>query len=624
MGPPKQGRCRIVLLLMLLCQGLIAGKATSQEIQVVDRFQQRGRIEAISPGRLSLRTKGGELYKLKLQDPKARFIELNGGQTLRLQAKVKVIGELPLDRLTAGDRIRCRIDLNQRGGVGSKLSELTLVDAKSTERGVTFDEPPTSRKTKSPALIVGDVVKRSRKRLVVRLGKSTTISREEISLPLTKETVLGIESSDLGQVRAGDEVTALQAVKLNTDDLLVGRIEIRLMSNVDRTATVDDELERKHRRLSDAPSPPRDVRSRNFLLHTDISDRSAAILLDKLERMAGLISKYFGAAPRGPIECYVVRDMSQWVGAPIPPAGRAKILEPAGVTLSRSLGRQRESIVYSCDDHGTVQHEAVHAFCYLTFGSTGPTWYSEGMAEMGAYWKEGQKEVDVHPIVMRYLKNSEPKRLLDIVAAGQVTGDSWEAYAWRWALCHLLANNPNYSDRFLGLGVDLMRKGKQTFETVYGPVAKEISFEYDQFTQNVDNGYRADLCAWPWKAKFQPLRGSRTVKQKIRADRGWQASGARVEQGVLYQVAAQGEWRTASAGEPLSADGDPAGPGRLIGVVMNNYQLSGPFELAAKTKFTVPTSGNLYLRCRDDWSQLADNRGELTVHLRKAPAESGE
>ena len=25
------------------------------------------------------------------------------------------------------------------------------------------------------------------------------------------------------------------------------------------------------------------------------------------------------------------------------------------------------------------------------------------------------------------------REMLDIVAAGQITGDSWQAYAWRWA-----------------------------------------------------------------------------------------------------------------------------------------------------------------------------------------------
>ena len=111
---------------------------------------------------------------------------------------------------------------------------------------------------------------------------------------------------------------------------------------------------------------------------------------------------------------------------------------------------------------------------------------------MGAYWKQGQLEVDIQPGVINYLTNAPPKKMLDIVAAGQVTGDSWQAYAWRWALCHLLANNPNYSDRLKGLGVAMMSGRKASFEATYGDVAEHISFEYDQFVKNFGNGYRAE------------------------------------------------------------------------------------------------------------------------------------
>jgi hypothetical protein len=29
----------------------------------------------------------------------------------------------------------------------------------------------------------------------------------------------------------------------------------------------------------------------------------------------------------------------------------------------------------------------------------------------------------------------------------------------------------------------------------------------------------------------------------------------------------------------------------------------------------APTAGQLFLRCADDWTQLADNEGELTVTI---------
>ena len=72
------------------------------------------------------------------------------------------------------------------------------------------------------------------------------------------------------------------------------------------------------------------------------------------------------------------------------------------------------------------------------------TWLAEGLAEMGQYWKLDKKAVDINPRVITYLKGTRPKRkLLDIAVPGRTDPGSWQDYAWRWALCHLLANNPN-------------------------------------------------------------------------------------------------------------------------------------------------------------------------------------
>ncbi len=54
-------------------------------------------------------------------------------------------------------------------------------------------------------------------------------------------------------------------------------------------------------------------------------------------------------------------------------------------------------------------------------------------------------------------------------------------------------------------------------------MAKEISFEYVQFLKNFDRGYRADLCSWDWKAKFNGLT-NRPLTAKVKAAAGWQPS----------------------------------------------------------------------------------------------------
>jgi len=243
------------------------------------------------------------------------------------------------------------------------------------------------------------------------------------------------------------------------------------------------------------------------------------------------------------------------------------------------------------------------------------------MAEMGQYWKKDQLAVEVDPVVIDYLKNSPPKKMLDIVAAGQITGDSWRAYAWRWALCHLLANNPNYSGRLKALGIRMMSEQPGvTFESVYGPVAREISFEYDQFVKQLDNGYRADLCAWQWNRKFQFVPAARYSTVRPVAKYGWQASGVKLQAGQSYDYVAQGTWRTSTSGDEVDANGHADGTGRLAGVVMKGFQLGKPIDLGARGSLVAPHDGDLYLRCKDAWNSIADNDGKITVYFRRTPS----
>ena len=300
-------------------------------------------------------------------------------------------------------------------------------------------------------------------------------------------------------------------------------------------------------KLSDkAPEKPQDYSSRNFLLHSDLSPKEAHELLTRLETMLGLISTYWQRPSRGIIECYVAKDLDKWPAGSLRPEGRAKIAEGAGITLTQviSVGDQfkAKAVVYATADHGTPQHEAVHAYCGQAFGRTGPTWYSEGMAEMGQYWRKSDKRVQIGEYVLEYLQKSEPKSLREIVERNQFTGDSWQNYSWRWALCHLLANNPNYASRFRPLGMGLLTEQPVSFELTYGAMANEISFEYIFFIDHLENGLRADLCAWDWKKKFTPLKNtSKTLAARCRGtrmatDRADGGQGARLRSVDQWQV----------------------------------------------------------------------------------------
>ena len=81
----------------------------------------------------------------------------------------------------------------------------------------------------------------------------------------------------------------------------------------------------------------------------------------------------------------------------------------------------------------------------------------------------------------------------------------------------------------------------------------------------------------------------------------------------------------------MSADGDADGHGRLVGAVLQGGEKEGDalarltlgetIPLGTGQAFVAPVDGRLFLRCADDWTQLADNDGEITVTLRRIAAE---
>jgi len=374
-----------------------------------------------------------------------------------------------------------------------------------------------------------------------------------------------------------------------------------------------------------AATGPQSYSSRNFQLMTDLPSQEARELLARLETMLKLVTGYFGRPLRKPIRMYVVKDLATWPTSELQnmaPQGIESIRERGGLTVTQvrqtTTGRKldADSVVYAVADHGTPQHEAVHAYCGITFGETGPTWYSEGMAEVGQYWRENDLGVNAHDVVIAYLKSQPPKPLMEILNNPlETTGDSWQNYAWRWAVCHLLGTNENYKSRFKPLGMSLLTDGNATFESVYGTQLQEIDFEYRLFLHDLEMGYRSDLCSWDWKTPFKVIKSRPGSVARINAKGGWQASRGLVEPGTNYRMTATGTWKLSKEGESLSVAGDAQGHGRIWGIVFTDYQLSEPFELEENQLFTVPQAGKLYLRCGDKWGELGDNSGIISVRI---------
>ncbi len=379
----------------------------------------------------------------------------------------------------------------------------------------------------------------------------------------------------------------------------------------------------RHPILSDEPkAEPRPIRSRHFSFLSDVSDREAKLILDKLETMVGLLERYFGRRQRGVIEGFIVHDLAVWPeGVLTEPLGIEKIKEPAGICFTTALGPERRAVLYACDDPGIIQHECTHGFCHLTFGGVGPLWLAEGLAELGRWWREKEKGVNVPPVILAHLHDADRPTLAEITAPNQPPSNDWRDYTWRYALCQMLLDNPNYADRFRALAGALMEgQPGVSFESVYGPVGGEVAFEFEQFLAHVGNGSRADLTAWPWKAKQRKLAPGGVGRAKVKGAAGWQASGVEVEAGAVYVITAEGTCRLAIDAEPTGPEGDAAGRGRLTGALYADFTLSPEIPLGSHSSWIAPADGLLMLRAADAWTELADNDGTLSITIRRGEA----
>lgn len=615
-----------------LC-GLFATVAAGQPVVTGQRVVT-GTVETVTSDGLTIRDAAGDVQSVRVQGKGEPGIALSDGTLLAATPLVRVSGECVVARLRPGRIVRFRCLLNDAGRADGTIRDLTVLDGDGVELGVRTVDPEGSDDDSASRYrereVTAAVKLAGPRRLVVELPADRAYARKTVlGVPLERQARGRLESDDPARIEPGARVERLEAIWLANGDLVARRLEVENPAAGSLADRGDDPLERKYRGLSDEPpAEPRLVRSPHFAFVTDVSDREWAVIRDKLERMVAALETFLGRRMTGVVEGFVARDLARFPAGLIDDEyGLAKIRRGEGVCMNSSLGRQRQARLYACGDHGVIQHECVHGICHLAFGSTGPTWLSEGLAELGQYWRADDQTVDLPPPVVAHLQHAEPKRtLLEIAEPGRTASGTWQDYAWRWAVCHLLANNPNYSSRFVPLAIGLMeRRPGVSFESVYGPVAKEVSFEYDQFLATLGNGYRSDLTAWPWTATFQKLSGSAEKTVPIKARAGWQAARVLVEPGTTYDVMAEGRWRIAAAGQPLDADGEADGRGRLVAAVFADFRLSAEVPLGREASFEPPVAGQLFLRCADAWTELADNDGELRVTIRRGgqPATDG-
>ena len=154
---------------------------------------------------------------------------------------------------------------------------------------------------------------------------------------------------------------------------------------------------------------------------------------------------------------------------------------------------------------------------------------------------------------------------------------------------------------------------------------KQLDFEFRFALNHLEQGFRVDLCSWKWNKKFvSHIPADHPLSAAIEAAYGWQPSSLTVKAGAVYEYRAKDTWSAGKDAKSVDADGAADGRGRLVGVVMKDYELGKEFELGKSGSFTAPGDGDLYLRCRVPWTQIGDNSGKITVWLRRKAADEVE
>lgn len=590
-----------------------------EQINTVRELAIQGTVEACYGDKLLVTDADGKTTRLLIQTDPFKPIMLRGNSLpLNAHARIRVVGKLVPAALVSGMVVEVVCDLNSRGKV-ENVQLIRLASPGSLPSGVAFDSVPARSGESAPATVSGIVKSLNGTKLTLSFPEKTEFRQTSLSLDISGVAEIEFVFDCTGMIRKGDIVKSLAATEVSTGDVVVRDVDIALVGlRTDPCFTVDQQLQIKYAHLPNDPLPPRDERSKHFLLRTDLSEQRTAILLDKLETMAELIGDYYGLRPSQPIQCVVVSNLANWNVAELPDRAVIKIRAGEGMTAYERIGRQQNTVVFSAANDNVVQHEAVHGFCFLVFDGTGPLWYSEGMAEVGRFWEPGNAAVNADPAIVGYLRDSDKQPASNIINAATIEGELWKAYAWRWVLCHMLANNPNYSKRFHKFGLQALRNEDADFEKAFSDVANQVNFEYNHFLDNLDSGLRADLIAWDWKTSSKPINSGRSTKATVQANRGWQPGGVIVEGGAVYEFTAGGSCQLDELTTSVDANGTGASRrGQLLGVLMNDFQLGEEFELGTKAVWTAPSSGILYLRCRETMALLADNSGSITVEIKR-------
>jgi hypothetical protein len=297
-------------------------------------------------------------------------------------------------------------------------------------------------------------------------------------------------------------------------------------------------------------------------------------------------------------------------------------------------------------------HEGTHWFMVRKFGSAGPPWLMEGLAEWLAThrWQNGQLQMGIIPhspddvpmwgritLIQQQLADGLAPSLETIMHYDARAHQSTDAYAWSWAAVVFLMHDPRTHKAMEKLLEGPLSSDATPTNELMRSLQSQKSLmraEWSAMLTGLDYGFKPERELVELNHRTEPLTQATTVT--VRADKGWQASGISVRAGQRYRVSARGRYTVGTDPKPWICEpdgvtlryrnGQPLGK-LLLAVATpqpKEPEFSQPLAIVpvgadAQVKAALP--GEVLLRINETGAELDDNSGELSVTIEPMQAD---
>ncbi len=292
-------------------------------------------------------------------------------------------------------------------------------------------------------------------------------------------------------------------------------------------------------------------------------------------------------------------------------------------------------------------HEGTHWFMARKYGSAGPPWLMEGVAEWLAThrWNNGALTLGVIPrsrsdvpywgriaLIQDQLSSGVAPSLESILRYGTAAHQNVDAYAWSWAAVTFMRTNPDTQQIFQDFLATELKPDQSLNRRLFNRLQQRwphLRTQWAAFVSELDYGYDTSQSAIvQFSLSAESL--ARAHSLQISARQSWQATGVTVSEGQKFRVTAQGRFVVRDYPKPWICE--PPGVtieyfrGQPLGKLLVSIMAPSPKEsdvteptkvipVGASSEIRAARSGELFFKINETNGGLVDNSGDIHVEL---------